>query len=82
MVRAVDPCCAGSAKGRPVQLPASPVPLLLVVLTPVFYHEGSQGAMTKQELSYHVELKKQLTADLELLTSLEAGDGPRVQHLD
>lgn len=38
--------------------------------------------MTKQELSYHVELKKQLTADLELLTSLEAGDGPRVQHLD
>lgn len=65
-----------------MQLPASPVPLLLVALTLVFYHEGSQGAMTKQELSYHVELKKQLAADLELLTSLEAGAGPRVQHLD
>lgn len=38
--------------------------------------------MTKQELSYHVELKGQLAADLELLASLEAGAGPRVQHLD
>lgn len=38
--------------------------------------------MTKQELSHHVELKKQLAADLELLTSLEAGVGLRVQHLD
>lgn len=38
--------------------------------------------MTKQDLSYHVELKKQLAADLELLASLEAAAGPRVQHLD
>jgi len=38
--------------------------------------------MTKQELSYHVELKKQVAADLELLASLEAAAGPRVQHLD
>lgn len=38
--------------------------------------------MTKQELSHHVELKKQLAADLELLASLEAGAGSRVQHLD
>ncbi len=38
--------------------------------------------MTKQDLSYHVELKKQLAADLELLASLEAGTGPRIQHLD
>ena len=27
--------------------------------------------MTKQELSYHVELKRQLAADLELLAFLE-----------
>lgn len=38
--------------------------------------------MTKQELSYHVELKRQLAADLELLASLETRAGPRVQHLD
>lgn len=38
--------------------------------------------MTKQELSHHVELKKQLAADLELLASLEAGAGPRARHLD
>lgn len=38
--------------------------------------------MTKEELSRHVELRKQLAADLELLTSLEVAAGPRVQHLD
>lgn len=38
--------------------------------------------MTKEELSYHVELKKQLAANLELLASLEAAAGPRVQYLD
>lgn len=62
--------------------PASPAPLLLVMLTPVFYHEEGQGTMTKQELSHHVELKKQLATDLELLASMEIAAGPRVQHLD
>lgn len=38
--------------------------------------------MTKEELSYHVELKKQLAADLELLSTLEATTGPRIQCLD
>lgn len=38
--------------------------------------------MTKQELSHHVELKRQLAADLELLASLETRASPRVQHLD
>jgi len=69
-------------KGRPAQLPVSPVPLLLVILSLAFYHEGSQGTMTKEELSYHVELCKQLAADLELLATLEARTGPRAQHLD
>lgn len=38
--------------------------------------------MTKEELSYHAELKKQLAADLELLAFLETVAGPRAQHLD
>ena len=38
--------------------------------------------MTKQELSHHLALKKQLATDLELLASLEAGAGPRIQHLN
>lgn len=38
--------------------------------------------MTKQELSRHVELRKQLAADLELLASLEAAAGPGAQRLD
>lgn len=38
--------------------------------------------MTKQELSHHVELKRQLAADLELLASLEAAAALRIQHLD
>lgn len=38
--------------------------------------------MTKEELSQHMELKKQLAADLELLASLEAAAEPRAQRLD
>ncbi len=38
--------------------------------------------MTKEELSHHVELRKQLAADRELLASLEAAAGPRAQCLD
>lgn len=38
--------------------------------------------MTRQELSHHVDLKRQLAADLELLASLEAMAGPGVQHPD
>lgn len=38
--------------------------------------------MTEQDLSHHMELKKQLAADLEVLASLEAAAGPKVQHLD
>lgn len=82
------PCCTGRIRARTAQRGdrhsprPPPAPLLLVVLTPVFYHERDQGAITKQELSYHVELKRQLAADLELLASLEIRASPRVQHLD
>lgn len=38
--------------------------------------------MTKQELSHHLELRKRLTEELELLASLEAAAGPRTQRLD
>lgn len=38
--------------------------------------------MTKQELSHHVELRKRLEADLELLASLEAAAGLGAQKLD
>ena len=38
--------------------------------------------MTKQELSHHLALKKQLATDLELFASLEAGAGSRIQHLN
>jgi len=38
--------------------------------------------MTKEELSRHVELHKQLAADLDLLATLEARTEPRVQHMD
>ena len=51
-------------------------------LLPIFYHKRGCVAKTKQELSHHVELKKQLAADLELLASLEAAVGLRVRHLD
>ena len=38
--------------------------------------------MTKKELSYHVELKKQLAADRELLASLEASAEPNSPRMD
>ena len=38
--------------------------------------------MTKQELNYHMELRQQLTGNLELLASLEARVTARVQRLD
>lgn len=47
-----------------------------------FYHERGLGAMTKQDLDRHLELRQQLAADLELLASLEAAATPRAQRLD
>lgn len=38
--------------------------------------------MTKKDLSYHWELRKQLAGDMELLASLEAAAGPGAQRLD
>lgn len=51
-------------------------------MTPIFYHERGEGAMTKRELDHHLELVQQLEDERELLVSLLAAAGPRVQRLD
>lgn len=38
--------------------------------------------MTKQDLDCHLELLQMLAEDLELLASLEAAAGPKIQRLD
>lgn len=38
--------------------------------------------MTKQDLNCHLELLQMLAEDLELLASLEAAAGPKIQRLD
>lgn len=47
------------------------IPLPMWLLTQTFYHERGRGAMTKQELSHHLELRKRLTSQRGLLASLE-----------
>lgn len=70
-----------SEKGRGPAIGTGPLPLVVDMVIK-FYHERGLGAMTKQHLDRHLELRQQLAADLELLASLEAAAAPRAQRLD
>lgn len=56
--------------------------LYVVALTSLFYHGGGNAAMTKQELDQHLELRRKLAKDLELLAALETAVSPRAGRLD